>query len=435
MSPKTRPSAARKTSPKRTAARSKKSVSRAPSRSIRTPPSASLADATPAAVAAAPALLAAPWKRESRFMKALPSILITSFTVVLLAVFLVPFVYMLTTSLKTQAQFAFQNAPIWPVLPPTWVFEGGNTGTYTVSVNKAAATPVEEEINLNDYVGQTLEVFTVPLEGGSKTLAMLKGFQKGSVFIDPNDVAAGPIVWNGGSYKSLNRPWVFHPAWSNYIDMWNDINYPQVLWNTFYYTFTTTIGVLISCILVAYGFSRFRFPFRDVLFIVLISVMFLPGTVTVIPTFLFWTQIGLVGSWWPLIIPAFFANPYDTFLLRQFFMTLPRELDESAMIDGANPLRVLWSVIIPQSYPVIVAVTVFHIVYAWNDYFGPLIYLSTKLNMQPISVALARFNSMYGQHPELIQAGALVTLIPPLILFIAAQRFFVQGIVITGVEK
>jgi multiple sugar transport system permease protein len=116
-------------------------------------------------------------------------------------------------------------------------------------------------------------------------------------------------------------------------------------------------------------------------------------------------------------------------------MTLPKELDESAMIDGATPLRVLWSVIIPQSYPVIVAVTVFHIVWAWNDYFSPLIYLSTKMNLQPVSVALARFNGMYGQRPELIQAGALLTLIPPLILFIAAQRFFVQGIVITGVEK
>jgi multiple sugar transport system permease protein len=266
-------------------------------------------------------------------------------------------------------------------------------------------------------------------------MALLKGFQKGAIFIDPKDVAAGPIAWNGGSFKSLQRPWVFSPAWGNYTEMWNAINYPQLLWNTFFYAFTTTIGVLISCILVAYGFSRFRFPFRDLLFMILISVMFLPGTVTVIPQFLFFTQIGWVGTWLPLIVPAFFANPYDTFLLRQFFMTLPRELDESAYIDGATPIRVLWSVIIPQSYPVIVAVTVFHIVWAWNDYFGPLIYLSTKMDMQPVSVALARFNGMFGQRPELIQAGALVTLIPPLILFIAAQRFFVQGIVITGVEK
>jgi multiple sugar transport system permease protein len=374
-------------------------------------------------------------RRKSRFVKAIPSILTTAFATILLAVFLVPFLYMITTSLKTQAQFGFQNAPIWPVLPPTWIYEGGNTGTYTVKVSKALPEPVEETVNLGDYVGQSLYLITVPTESGDKTLAMLKGYQKGSIFIDPENVAAGPLAWNGGSYKSLQRPWVFAPAWDNYVRMWNDINYPQVLWNTFYYTITTTIGVLISCVLVAFGFSRFRFPFRDILFMLLISIMFLPGTVTIIPQFLFFTKIGWVGTWLPLIVPAFFANPYDTFLLRQFFMTLPRELDESAMIDGATPLRILWSVILPQSYPVLVAVTVFHIVWSWNDYFGPLIYLSTKLNMQPISVALARFNSMFGQHPELIQAGALITLIPPLILFIAAQRFFVQGIVITGVEK
>jgi multiple sugar transport system permease protein len=195
------------------------------------------------------------------------------------------------------------------------------------------------------------------------------------------------------------------------------------------------VGVLLSCILVAFGFSRFRFPGRDFWFVVLISTIFLPGTVTIIPTFTFFSKIGWVGTWLPLIVPAFFANPYDTFLLRQFFMTLPRELDESAMMDGATPLRILWSVILPQSYPVLVAVTVFHIVWSWNDYFGPLIYLTTKMELQPVSVALARFNSMYGSRPELTQAGALVTLVIPLILFIAAQRFFVQGIVITGVEK
>ena len=142
-----------------------------------------------------------------------------------------------------------------------------------------------------------------------------------------------------------------------------------------------------------------------------------------------------VGTWWPLIIPSFFGNPYDVFLLRQYFMTLPRELDEAAMIDGAGPFNILWSVIIPQSYPVIVAVTVFHIVYAWNDYFGPLIYLTSHRSAQPVSVALATFNGMFGTRPELIQAGALVALALPLLLFFLAQRFFVQGIVITGVEK
>ena len=207
------------------------------------------------------------------------------------------------------------------------------------------------------------------------------------------------------------------------------------MWNTTLYAIVTTIGVLISCTLVAFGFSRFRFPGRDLLFIVLISTIFLPATVTIIPTFTFFQRIGWVGTWLPLMVPSFLANAYDVFLLRQYFMTLPRELDEAAMIDGASPLRVLWSVIIPQSYPALMAVTVFHIVFAWNDYFGPLIYLSSNRDAWPISIALTTFNGIYGQRPQLIQAGALMALIAPLILFFIAQRFFVQGIVITGVEK
>jgi multiple sugar transport system permease protein len=142
-----------------------------------------------------------------------------------------------------------------------------------------------------------------------------------------------------------------------------------------------------------------------------------------------------VGTWLPLIVPHFFANAYNVFLLRQYFMTLPRELDEAAAIDGAGPLRVLLSVILPQSVPAIIAVTVFHIVFAWNDYFGPLIYLSTARDNWPISVALSTFNGIYGQQPQLIQAGAMMALLIPMIVFFLAQRFFVQGIVVTGVDK
>ncbi len=213
------------------------------------------------------------------------------------------------------------------------------------------------------------------------------------------------------------------------------LDFPRLMWNTSYYAIMTEIGVLISCTLVAFGFSRFRFPGRDFLFTLLISTIFLPGFVTLIPTYYVFQKIGWVGTWLPLIVPTFFANAYDVFLLRQFFMTLPRELDEAAMMDGAGPLRVLWSIILPQSYPVLIAVTVFHIVYAWNDYFGPLIYLSTNRKAWPISVALPIFNGLYSTEPQLIQAGALMAMVLPLILFFVAQRFFIQGIVITGVEK
>jgi multiple sugar transport system permease protein len=261
---------------------------------------------------------------------------------------------------------------------------------------------------------------------------MLKKGRQESIFIDPRTLEE--ITWQG-SWRALGRPWQVSPTWENYVEVWEAIEFPKLLWNTTFYAIVSEIGVLISCTLVAYGFSRFSFPGRDLLFVILISTIFLPAAVTVIPTYTFYSQIGWIGTWLPLLVPTFFANAYDVFLLRQYFLTLPRELDEAAMMDGAGPFRVLWSVIIPQSYPALMAITVFHIVYAWNDYFGPLIYLTTARDKWPISVALSTFNGIYGQEPQLIQAGAMMTLIVPLILFVVAQRFFIQGIVVTGVEK
>ncbi len=366
--------------------------------------------------------------------KTISATLTTLLAAVLLAVFLMPFLYMIFSSLKTQSQMSTMGAPIYPAARPQFTYGGENTGTFTFKVLQANVLR-DVTIDMKDFAGKALDVYKVPLPSGeTKNLALVRGFNKQGVFMDPANPEQDPILWEG-SYRSLDRPWVWSPAWSNYTEVWRTIKYLRLLWNTFFYAAATTIGILFSCTLVAYGLSRFRFPGRDFLFVVLISTIFLPAAVTVIPTFTFFTKIGWVGTWLPLIVPSFFGNAYDTFLLRQYFMTLPRELDEAAMIDGAGPLRVLLSVILPQSWPAIVAVSIFHIVWAWNDYFGPLIYLSTKMESQPISVALARFNGIYGQQPQLIQAGALMTLVIPLIIFFLAQRIFVQGIVITGVEK
>ncbi len=339
---------------------------------------------------------------------------VTVLTIAILVIFLAPFAFMVFTSLKTQDQISIVGAPIWPAQPPVYEHNGKEVEVFTVPLAKCAGFD--------------------PSSGATRNLALVKKGQKESTFLDPNDLGRGEFIC-AVSWRSLDRGWVFSPTWSNYQEVWDTIDYPRLMWNTTFYAIATTIAVLISCTLVAFGFSRFRFPGRDFLFIVLISTIFLPGAVTIVPTYTFFQRIGWVGTWLPLIVPAFFANAYDVFLLRQYFMTLPRELDEAAMIDGASPFRVLWSVIIPQSYPALMAVTVFHIVYAWNDYFGPLIYLTTNRDAWPISIALSTFNSIYGQRPQLIQAGALMALIAPLILFLIAQRFFVQGIVITGVEK
>ena len=344
----------------------------------------------------------------------LPKTFVTILVAALLVIFLAPFAFMIFTSLKTQDQISIVGAPIWPAQPSSFEYNGMEIDSFTVPVGKCQGFD--------------------PDDTSEHSLGLVKKGAKESTFVDPNDLERGEFTC-AVSWRALDRGWKFAPTWSNYTEVWDTIDYPRLMWNTTYYAIMTTIAVLLSCTLVAYGFSRFSFPGRDFMFGIMLATIFLPGFVTVIPTFTFFQRIGWVGTWAPLIVPAFFANAYDVFLLRQFFMTLPRELDEAAEMDGAGPLRILWSVILPQSWPAIVAITVFHIVYAWNDFFGPLIYLSTAREKWPISVALTTFNGIYGQRPQLIQAGSLMTIILPLILFFVAQRFFVQGIVITGVEK
>jgi multiple sugar transport system permease protein len=351
-----------------------------------------------------------------KFLNGVNVVFVTSLTIALLVIFLAPFLFMVFTSLKTQGQISQLGAPIWPAKPTTFNYNGKDTEVYKVPMSTCeGADPNDTTI---------------------KELAIAKKGRQESVFVDPNNVAGGEFKCKV-SWRALDRTWKFSPTWENYKEAWQTIpgTFPRLMWNTTFYAIMTEIGVLISCTLVAFGFARFRFPGRDFLFIILIATIFLPGAVTIVPTYTFYQKIGWLGTWLPLIVPTFFANAYDVFLLRQYFMTLPRELDEAAMIDGAGPLTVLLRVIIPQSYPALMAVTVFHIVYAWNDYFGPLIFLSTAREKWPISVALSTFNGIYGQQPQLIQAASLMTLLAPLLLFVLAQRFFVQGIVITGVEK
>lgn len=343
------------------------------------------------------------YKRTKNFFKGLA---VTGGALILLAMFLSPFLFMVFTAMKSPEQMAALDAPIWPAKQASY-----------------------------NYMGKDLEIFYVPMpDGGTHELAMLKPGRSESIFVDPSGQYQGEIKWQG-SWRTLERPWKWYARWENFKEVWTLIDFPRLFRNTLFLAVMTEIGVLISCTLVAYGFARFRFPGRNILFTVLISTIFLPAAVTTIPTYTFFLKIGWVGTYLPLIIPAFFANAYDVFLLRQYFLTIPHEMDEAAMIDGAGPFRIFWSIILPQSIPVLVAVSVFHIVWAWNDYYNPMIYLSTKPELQPIAVAMTRFNGIHSTNPNLIQATALMALVVPLILFLLAQKFFKQGIVITGVEK
>jgi multiple sugar transport system permease protein len=330
---------------------------------------------------------------------------LTFVVIVLLAFFLSPLLRSTTVAFKTTEQATRAGAPAWPASPATFEFEG------------------------REY-----EVYQVPLPEGIRELALVRKGREQSEFVDPANPSAGRITWEG-SWRSLDQAWKFDPTLKNFEDAWNLIDYPRLLFNTIAIAILGTIGTVVSCVLVAYGFARFRFPGRGLLFTLLIATVFLPAAVTLIPTYTLFVKLGWVGTWLPLIVPAFFANPFDVFLLRQYFLTIPRDLDEAATIDGAGPLRTLISVVLPQAWPAVVAVTIFHIVYSWNDFFAPLIYLSTVPELQPISVGLQRFNGIYYTNPGAIQAGTLMALAVPVVIFLFTQRVFMRGVVITGVEK
>ncbi|MDP9243906.1 MAG: carbohydrate ABC transporter permease [Chloroflexota bacterium] len=333
------------------------------------------------------------------------SFAVTFFAVVLLAAFLSPLIRAASYSIKSPEQISQVNSPIYPADPLQFTYQG------------------------RDY-----DVYQVPIDGTTRSLALVKKGRAESQFVDPTKPSAGLITWEG-SWRTLERTWTFAPNFSNFVDVWNLINYPRLLFNTIALALIGMVGTLVSCTLVAYGFARFRFRGKGLLFTLLIATIFLPAAVTVIPTYTIFVKLGWVGTWLPLLVPAFFANAYDVFLLRQYLLTIPREMDEAAAIDGAGPFRTLLSVIVPQAWPVIGAVAIFHIVYSWNDFFGPLIYLSSKEELQPLAVGLSRFNGVHYRNPALIQAGTLMTLIIPVLIFLIFQRVFTRGIVITGVEK
>ena len=334
------------------------------------------------------------------------SFLLTLIAVLTVAAFLSPFLRSISYSLKTSEQITQAHAPLYPADHVTVTFQD-----------------------------KELPLYSVPLpDGTTQVLALLEPLRKQSTFIDPAAPEAAPIIWQG-SWRTLDPVWEFAPHWENFGKVWRLIDFPRLLFNTIVIAVLSTIGVLLSCTLVAYGFARFRFPGRNLLFTLLIATIFLPAAVTIIPTYTIFQRIGWVGTWLPLIVPAFFANAYDVFLMRQYFMTIPTELDEAAAIDGAGPFRILISVVLPQAWPVIVAVAIFHLVYSWNDFFGPLLYTAGKVDIQTVALGLQRFNGIHYREPGLIQAGTLMTLVIPVVAFLLTQRFFTRGIVITGVDK
>jgi multiple sugar transport system permease protein len=323
----------------------------------------------------------------------------------ILSLFLLPLLAMVTASFQEASQRTTPGAPVYPASPSTGI-----------------------------YQGESYDIYAVPIDGVTRNLMLVKKGRNESTFVDPADPAQTPIVWVG-SWRTLEQAWVFDLHFGNFAQVWTDLNFPRLLFNTGAVAVLSTLGAVLSSALVAYGFARFRFPGKNILFVILIATIILPFQVTLIPTYTAFTRLGWNGTWLPLIVPHFFANAFNVFLLRQYFLSIPRDLDEAATIDGAGPFRIFRSVIVQLSIPAITAVALFHFFFSWNDFFLPLLYLSGKPDLQTLPIAIQQYNALFVSQPSLIQASALMTMAVPVVVFFLAQRAFMRGVVVTGVDK
>lgn len=240
------------------------------------------------------------------------------------------------------------------------------------------------------------------------------------------------------SVRPPERAFVFPP------DLWFTMstfaNYPRALFdympfgiffrNTLVIAALVIIGDLLSCSLVAYGFARFRFPGRDILFMVLLSTLMLPFIIRLVPLFVFFQRIDWINTFYPLVVPAFFGTPLFIFLMRQFFLTIPADLVDAARIDGANELGIWWRIMLPLSKPVLFAVSIFAFQGTWNDFLAPLVFLQRE-NVKTVILGLYSLMGMFVEW-NLVMAGVVIVVLPMVLLFFVFQRYFVRGIALGG---
>jgi multiple sugar transport system permease protein len=236
------------------------------------------------------------------------------------------------------------------------------------------------------------------------------------------------------SFQVFSFPpkWIPDPIkWDNYILTFNSLPFGKWLVNTVVITASTIVGTLLSCTIVAYGFARFRARGRNVLFLVMLATMMLPSAVTMIPVFYLFKSLGWINTFYPLIVPAFFGNAFFIFLLRQFYMSIPTELEDAAKIDGLGTVGILWRIIVPLTLPALTTVAIFQFNGAWNDFMGPLLYLS-KPDLYTLALGINFFKSQNDVQWNYLMAASLVTMLPSLILFFVGQKYFIEGISLSG---
>jgi multiple sugar transport system permease protein len=251
-----------------------------------------------------------------------------------------------------------------------------------------------------------------------------------------------PLIWlirssfmNMGQIFEMPPVWIPRPfRFENYSEALTILPFGKYFINTFTIVFFTLMGVLVSCSISAYSFARMQWRGRDIIFGLLLSSMMLPYAVTLIPTFIGWSKINLTNSIFPLIIPAWFGGgAFNIFLLRQFYLSIPRDLDEAAFMDGASHWRIFISIIIPLTKPALIVVGLFTFLNSWNDFLGPLVYLNSETKYT-LALGLQQFKGMYAAQWHLMMAAATVVLAPVIVVFFIGQKYFVEGITLTGIK-
>lgn len=374
--------------------------------------------------------------------------------------FSIPFFWLLLTSFKEERDMMNANGLVWvpkvtrtvqALDPLSPLYETAYQGT-TVQVEKRGAEPTGIRVSVvrpGSLAGSSLVVSAAALREVPREMKVVTAVWKGVrveaallnedgegahlKILSPADRRDEVATLPTSEVDPVRNPGLL---WKNYPDALASLPPEaeggfQYLRNTLMLCLLCVTGTLTSCTLVAYGFARLRFPGRGFLFSLLLATMMLPGAVTMLPSFLIFRELGWVDSLAPIWAPTFFGSAFNIFLLRQFFLTLPRELEDAAKIDGCSQLRTLWSVMAPQIKPALVVVGIWTFIGAWNNFMGPLIYVSSPEKMT-IAYAMQLFAGDKSNQPGLLMAFATMALTPVILIFFFAQRAFVEGIALTG---
>ncbi|MCA0454949.1 MAG: carbohydrate ABC transporter permease [Chloroflexi bacterium] len=254
-------------------------------------------------------------------------------------------------------------------------------------------------------------------------------------------VMVGPFLWMISTAFKLpadqfTRTFIPNPATTeNFEQLWTILPFGTLMWNSFKVASLTTIGQLLTCSMGAFVFAVVRFRFREVLFIALLGTLMIPYQVTIIPNFVIYKALGLYGTQVPLWLPAFMGGAFGTFLIRQYFLTIPLDLAEAARVDGASLIRIFWSIYLPLAKPALAALAVFSFLGSWNNLLTPLIYLPSDLQQTTLPVGLSLMQQQYSGKWTIMMAGSLISIAPIIVVFFFAQRFFIEGIALSGVKK